>query len=142
MTQMFLFSQLCPLKKKNTCTSTLHFVIFHTCILILLLHITCLYSRTCFGRPPLQHTKSGLSRQVVSHSRSSYITVTNDPSLELWSLKTGGLPRQRSPKTGSTVYIYIHTYYTCVQVHVPLHVLLSTVVHFNGTKVKCGRKRL
>ena len=28
------------------------------------------YSRTCLGRPPLLPTKSGRSRQVVSHNRS------------------------------------------------------------------------
>ena len=28
------------------------------------------YSRTCLGRPPLLPSKNGLSRQVVSHSRS------------------------------------------------------------------------
>ena len=30
------------------------------------------YSRTCYGRPPLQPSKSGLARQVVSHGRGTY----------------------------------------------------------------------
>jgi hypothetical protein len=30
------------------------------------------YSKTCYGRPPLRPSKSGLARQVVSHDRGTH----------------------------------------------------------------------
>ena len=61
------------------------------------------YSRTCFERPPHWPQKCGLSRQVVSCERFSYIEILFSDAKNVWSIKTGGLSWQWSLKTGFTV---------------------------------------
>ncbi len=63
-----------------------------------------MYSTTCLERPPHRPQKCGLSQQVVSGDRFSYIWNIGLYAKNVWSVKTGGLSWQWSLKIGSTVF--------------------------------------
>ncbi len=79
------------------------------------------YSRTYLERPPHWPQKCGLSRQVVSGDRFSYIEVSPSAKI-MWSVKTVGLSWQWSLKTGFTVFMlrFCGTKYSLLAIAKPL----------------------
>ncbi len=63
-----------------------------------------IYRRTCLKRPLYWPQKCGLSKQVVSGDRFSYIEMQVLTKMHVKSVKTGG-PSRQSLKTGFTVYV-------------------------------------